>query len=82
MCPVELGWRGDEPASLLLLPIETRLEGLSLTDPLVFGSALAVIALLALGHRIVRRQAGREAAAAAAAAEPAEQVSGCERPGT
>src|SRR5438094_2590753 len=32
MCPVELGWRGDEPASLLLLPIETRLEGLSLGD--------------------------------------------------
>ncbi len=32
MCPVELGWRGDEPASLLLLPIETRLEGLSLAE--------------------------------------------------
>ena len=32
MCPVELGWRGDEPASLLLLPIETRLEGLSLHE--------------------------------------------------
>jgi len=32
MCPVELGWRGDEPASLLLLPIETRLEGLSLGE--------------------------------------------------
>src|SRR6185437_594567 len=30
MCPVELGWRGDEPASLMLLPIETRLEGLAL----------------------------------------------------
>src|SRR6476659_503727 len=32
MCPVELGWRGDEPPSLLLLPIETRLEGLSLGE--------------------------------------------------
>jgi hypothetical protein len=32
MCPVELGWRGDEPAALLLLPIETRLEGLSLAE--------------------------------------------------
>ena len=32
MCPVELGWRGDEPASLALLPIETRLEGLSLGE--------------------------------------------------
>ncbi|MEO8079232.1 MAG: dynamin family protein, partial [Caldimonas sp.] len=32
MCPVELGWRGGEPPSLLLLPIETRLEGLSLGE--------------------------------------------------
>jgi Dynamin family len=32
MCPVELGWSGDEPASLLLLPIETRLEGLALGE--------------------------------------------------
>jgi hypothetical protein len=32
MCPVELGWDGEESAALLLLPIETRLEGLSLTE--------------------------------------------------
>ena len=32
MCPVELGWNNDQPASLLLLPIETRLEGLSLAE--------------------------------------------------
>ena len=32
MCPVELGWDGDTPATLSLLPIETRLEGLSLTE--------------------------------------------------
>ena len=32
MCPVELGWRGDEPVSLMLLPIETRLEGLALGE--------------------------------------------------
>ena len=32
MCPVELGWQGDEPPSLALLPIETRLEGLSLAE--------------------------------------------------
>ena len=32
MCPVELGWRSDEPARLLLLPIETRLEGFSLAE--------------------------------------------------
>ena len=32
MCPVELGWQDDEPPSLALLPIETRLEGLSLGE--------------------------------------------------
>ena len=32
MCPVELGWHDDEPPSLALLPIETRLEGLSLGE--------------------------------------------------
>ena len=32
MCPVELGWDAEEPSSLMLLPIETRLDGLSLTE--------------------------------------------------
>jgi hypothetical protein len=32
MCPVELAWDGEESASLMLLPIETRLEGLSLAE--------------------------------------------------
>jgi len=32
MCPVELAWDGDESATLMLLPIETRLEGLSLAE--------------------------------------------------
>jgi hypothetical protein len=32
MCPVELAWDSEENAALLLLPIETRLEGLSLTE--------------------------------------------------
>jgi hypothetical protein len=32
MCPVELGWDGDEGPALALLPIETRLEGQSLAD--------------------------------------------------
>jgi len=32
MCPVELAWDADEPASLMLLPIESRLEGLSLGE--------------------------------------------------
>ena len=32
MCPVELAWDADENAALMLLPIETRLEGLSLAE--------------------------------------------------
>ena len=32
MCPVELAWDADESVSLKLLPIETRLEGLSLAE--------------------------------------------------
>jgi hypothetical protein len=32
MCPVELAWDADESAALMLLPIETRLEGLSLGE--------------------------------------------------
>jgi hypothetical protein len=32
MCPVELAWDGEENAALMLLPIETRLEGLSLAE--------------------------------------------------
>ena len=32
MCPVELAWDAEDSAALLLLPIETRLEGLSLGE--------------------------------------------------
>lgn len=32
MCPVELAWDPEETASLMLLPIETRLQGLSLAE--------------------------------------------------
>ena len=32
MCPVELAWDAQESAALMLLPIETRLEGLSLAE--------------------------------------------------
>ncbi|NBD20927.1 dynamin family protein [Aquabacterium fontiphilum] len=32
MCPVELGYEADEPVGLSLLPIETRLEALSLSE--------------------------------------------------
>jgi uncharacterized membrane protein YdjX (TVP38/TMEM64 family) len=43
------------PITAIAVYFGTRLEGLSLTDPLVWGSALALLALLFLGHRIAAR---------------------------
>jgi uncharacterized membrane protein YdjX (TVP38/TMEM64 family) len=43
------------PLTALSVYFGTRLEGLSATDPLVWGSAAALLALLMLGHRIARR---------------------------
>jgi len=80
---------GYMPITALAVYFGTRLEGLSLTDPLVFGSAILILVLLALGHWIVRRQAGREAAADDGGAESvsdaesaarSEQLERSERP--
>lgn len=73
---------GYMPITALAVYFGTRLEGLSLTDPLVFGSVILVFALLALGNWIVRRQASREASAEGPEAEPvdSDRVSGSERP--
>ncbi|HEX7244948.1 MAG TPA: VTT domain-containing protein [Solirubrobacterales bacterium] len=46
---------GYLPLTALAVYFGTRLEGLSLTDPLVLGSAAALLALLFVGHRIARR---------------------------
>lgn len=43
------------PITALSVYFGTRLEGLSLTDPLVWGSAAALLALLFVGHRIASR---------------------------
>src|SRR6476646_10440887 len=51
---------GYLPITAISVYFGTRLEGLSLTDPLVLGSAVALLALLWLGHRIARRQRRRE----------------------
>jgi uncharacterized membrane protein YdjX (TVP38/TMEM64 family) len=51
---------GYMPITALAVYFGTRLEGLSLTDPLVFGTAALVLALL-LGGRWVVRRAGGEA---------------------
>jgi uncharacterized membrane protein YdjX (TVP38/TMEM64 family) len=45
---------GFLPITALAVYFGTRLEGLSLTDPLVLGSAAALLALLAVGHQAVR----------------------------
>jgi uncharacterized membrane protein YdjX (TVP38/TMEM64 family) len=49
---------GYLPITAISVYFGTRLEGMSLTDPLVLGSALALLALLAIGHWAARRQAG------------------------
>jgi uncharacterized membrane protein YdjX (TVP38/TMEM64 family) len=50
---------GYLPITAIAVYFGTRLEGLSLTDPLVLGSALALLALLGIGHWAARRQARR-----------------------
>lgn len=53
---------GYLPITAISVYFGTRLEGLSLTDPLVFGSIAALLVLLAAGHLAMRRQAARTAA--------------------
>ncbi len=74
-------WRFAWTTALGYLPITaisvyfgTRLEGLSLTDPLVLGSALALLALLAAGHWIWRRQSHSSAGSAEAAESSADAL--------
>lgn len=50
---------GYLPITAISVYFGTRLEGLSLTDPLVFGIAAALLVLLAAGHWALRRQATR-----------------------
>ncbi len=47
---------GYMPITALAVYFGTRLEGLKLTDPLVFGTAAALLALIGIGNWIVRRQ--------------------------
>jgi uncharacterized membrane protein YdjX (TVP38/TMEM64 family) len=47
---------GYLPLTALFVYFGTRLEGLSLTDPIVLGSAAALLVLLAGGHWVMRRQ--------------------------
>lgn len=53
---------GYLPITAISVYFGTRLEGLSLTDPLIFGSAAALLVLLAAGHWAMRRQSARSAA--------------------
>lgn len=46
---------GYLPITAIAVYFGTRLEGLSLTDPLVLGSLVVLLALLAVGHRAARR---------------------------
>ncbi|MDQ2630278.1 MAG: VTT domain-containing protein [Actinomycetota bacterium] len=53
---------GYLPITAISVYFGTRLEGLSLTDPLVIGSGLALLALLGAGHWVMRRQSRRSSA--------------------
>ncbi|HET7589763.1 MAG TPA: VTT domain-containing protein [Solirubrobacterales bacterium] len=61
---------GYLPITAIAVYFGTRLEGLSLTDPLVLGTALALLALLGLGHWAARRQARRPAGSPGDALDP------------
>lgn len=50
---------GYLPITALSVYFGTRLEDVSITDPLVIGSGLALLALLGAGHWTMRRQAHR-----------------------
>ncbi len=47
---------GYLPITAISVYLGSRLEGLSVTDPLVLGSAAALLALLGVGHWVLRRQ--------------------------
>lgn len=51
---------GYLPITALAVYFGTRLEGLELTDPLVFASAAVLLVLLVMGNWIVRRQSGAD----------------------
>jgi uncharacterized membrane protein YdjX (TVP38/TMEM64 family) len=53
---------GYLPITAISVYFGTRLEGLSLTDPLVLASGLALVALLWAGHWVMRRQTSRSSA--------------------
>ncbi len=48
---------GYLPITALSVYFGTRLEGLGLADPLVLGSAAVLLALLLVGHLVMRRGA-------------------------
>jgi uncharacterized membrane protein YdjX (TVP38/TMEM64 family) len=50
---------GYLPITAISVYFGTRLESLSLTDPLVIGTAAGLLALLAGGHWVMRRQSSR-----------------------
>ncbi len=51
---------GYMPVTALAVYFGTRLEGLKVTDPLVLGTVVALLALLLVGNWIVRRQSSAE----------------------
>lgn len=65
---------GYLPITAIAVYFGTRLEGLSLTDPLALGSAAALLALLAIGHWVMRRQSRRHPSARSTEASASADV--------
>ena len=61
---------GYLPITAIAVYFGTRLEGLSPTDPLVWASALALLALLGIGHWAARRQSRRSPGRSGDALDP------------
>ena len=61
---------GYLPITAITVYLGSRLEGLSLSDPLVLASGAAIVALLAAGHWALRRGARRPRVRAEPAPEP------------
>lgn len=53
---------GYLPITAMFVYFGTRLESISLTDPLVLGGAAGLVLLLAAGHWVLRRQRSRDPA--------------------
>jgi uncharacterized membrane protein YdjX (TVP38/TMEM64 family) len=68
---------GCLPITAIAVYLGSRLEGLSVTDPLVLGSAAALLALLGAGNWVARRQGAEQQPDSEPASKPACATGEC-----